>query len=37
MLRPIYSNNWAEQSAMEFFTRPRRLWPGNLGDKPQNR
>jgi 4-fold beta-flower domain-containing protein len=37
MLRPIYSNNWAEQSAMEFFTKPRRVWPGNLGGTIHNR
>jgi hypothetical protein len=37
LLRPIYSNDWAEQSAAEFFNRSPRSWPGNLGDSVDDR
>lgn len=30
-LRPIHSNAWSNQSAQEFFSHSRHVWPGNLG------
>lgn len=32
-LRPIHSNAWSTQSALDMFSRLPRSWPGELGPK----
>lgn len=34
-LRPMHSNAWSTQSAVEFFSRIPHSWPGGLGDSHQ--
>lgn len=31
-LRPIHSNAWSEQTALDFFHQKPQPWPGELGD-----